>query len=263
MGLRSVVNLDGRADSDACVVRLDGDFDNATVPRVRESLNTALSEGYRNIVLDLSGVTYMDSSALGFVVWADQRLQPVAGRLALAGANADVARILELTGLIGVAPSVVVLASIDDALSSRALSSQRNGALWVESFEFPADAGQLASARGRLTEIVAPLGLSDSSVFDMKVAVGEALANAVRHGSPHGRSDTVCVEVRAYPDRVDVVVTDSGCGYDGAVRPSRDAFAPSGRGVLFMRALMDGVDFIPGVGGGTSVVLGKRRLVTA
>jgi serine/threonine-protein kinase RsbW len=205
----------------------------------------------------------MDSSALGFVVWADQRLQPVAGRLALAGANADVARILELTGLIGVAPSVVVAASIDDALSGRALSSQRNGALWVESFEFPADAGQLASARGRLAEIVAPLGLSDSSVFDMKVAVGEALANAVRHGSPHGRSDTVCVEVRAYPDRVEVVVTDSGCGYDGAVRPSRDAFAPSGRGVLFMRALMDAVDFTPGVGGGTSVVLGKRRLVTA
>jgi anti-sigma B factor antagonist len=258
-----VVALADGTDPDACVVRVEGDFDGISVPGVRDSLNAALSEGYRNIVLDLSGVTYMDSTALGFVVWADQRLQPVSGRLALAGANADVARILELTGIIGVAPSVVVSASIHDALSGRSLSSHASGALWVESFEFPADASQLAMARARLAEIVAPLGLSDSSVFDMKVAVGEALANAVRHGSPRGQGDTVCVEVRAYPDRVDVVVSDSGCGYDGVIRPSRDAFAPSGRGVLFMRALMDAVDFMPGVGGGTSVVLGKRRLVSA
>jgi anti-anti-sigma factor len=250
-------------DSGACVVRVGGDFDSTAVPRVRDSLSAALAEGYRNIVLDLTDVTYMDSSALGFVVWADQRLQPVAGRLALAGANADVTRILELTGLIGVAPSVVVTHSIADALSGRNLSSRASGALWVESFEFTAEASHLASARTRLAEIVAPLGLSDSSVFDMKVAVGEALANAVRHGSPRGRSDTVCVEVRAYPDRVDVVVSDTGCGYDGTTRPSRDAFAPSGRGVLFMRALMDGVEFAPALGGGTSVVLGKRRLASA
>jgi anti-anti-sigma factor len=258
-----VVTLAGRADSDACVLRVDGDFDSTSVPRVRDSLTSALAEGYRSIVLDLSNVTYMDSSALGFVVWADQRLQPVAGRLALAGANPDVARILELTGLIGVAPSVVVSATLADALSGRTLGSHRDGPLWVESFEFTADASHLASARTRLAEIVAPLGLSDSSIFDMKVAVGEALANAVRHGSPRGQSDMVCVEVRAYADRVDIVVSDSGCGYDGAATTSRDAFAPSGRGVLFMRALMDGVEFHPGVGGGTSVLLAKRRYAPA
>jgi anti-anti-sigma factor len=258
-GFRIVATLKGRTDSDACVLRVDGDFDGAAVPQVRDSLNAALSEGFRSIVLDLSGVTYMDSSALGFVVWADQRLQPVAGRLALAGANADVARILELTGLIGVAPSVVVSASIADALSERILSSPRTPPLWVESFEFVADPGHLAAARSRLADILAPLELADSCVFDMKVAVGEALANAVRHGSPQGSGDMVRVEVRAYADRVDVVVSDSGGGYDGVVRKNHDAFAPSGRGVLFMRALMDAVEFTTSVSGGTSVVLAKRR----
>jgi anti-anti-sigma factor len=253
----------GKADSGSYVLRLEGDFDGASVPRVRDGLNAALSEGYRSIVIDLSNVTYMDSSALGFIVWADQRLQPVAGTLALAGANADVSRILQLTGLIGVAPSVVVSPSIADALSGRIPSPRRSAPLWVESFEFTADASRLASARERLAEIVAPLGLADSSVFDMKVAVGEALANAVRHGSPRGPSDTVCVEVRAYAERVDVVVSDTGCGYDGAVGVARDAFAPGGRGVLFMRALMDNVEFNPAVGGGTSVVLAKRRLASA
>lgn len=249
-----------RSGSEARVVRVEGDFDSLSVPRVREALNSALSQGCREVVLDLTEVTYIDSSALGFVVWADRRLQPVGGRLVLAGATADVARMFEVSGLIGVAPSVAVSTSIDEALSQRGPSSPDGEPLWTEAFEFPADARHMADARARVAEIVAPLGLGDSAVFDMKVAVGEALANAVRHGSPGGSSDAICVEVRVYPEKVDVVVTDHGCGYDGTVKPSQDVLAPSGRGVLFMRALMDAVEFRRGEGGGTSVLLAKRRL---
>jgi anti-anti-sigma factor len=245
---------------DAHVVRIDGDFDSVSVLSVREAFDRALAEGCRDVVLDLTGVTYIDSSALGFLVWADQRLSPVEGRLVLAGATADVARILEVSGLIGVAPSVAVSTSIDEALSHRGPVPTGGEPLWTESFEFASDARHMAGARARVAEIVAPLGLSESAVFDMKVAVGEALANAVRHGSPGGSSDVVCVEVRAFPEKVDVVVTDCGCGYDGVVKPAQDALAPSGRGVLFMRALMDAVEFRRGEAGGTSVLLAKRRL---
>ena len=252
-----------RPDADACVLRVEGDFDSQSVPRVRDALNAALSEGYASIVLDLSSVAYMDSSALGFVVWADQRLRPVGGRLALAGACTDVARILELSGLIGVAPSVVVSPSIEDALSQRHLVRQSGAPLWAESFEFPSEARHMSAARARVAEIVTPLGLTQSAIFDIKVAVGEALANAVRHGSPRGTSDVVCVEVRAYPERVDVVVSYSGAGYDGVPAANPDMLAQGGRGVLFMRALMDAVEFRPSAGGGTDVLLAKRRAVPA
>jgi serine/threonine-protein kinase RsbW len=120
----------------------------------------------------------------------------------------------------------------------------------------------MAAARARVAAIVAPLGLTDSSVYDIKVAVGEALANAVRHGSPRGPSDVVGVEVRAYPERVDVVVSDNGCGYDGAPSEKAEALSPGGRGVLFMRALMDAVEFRSAEGGGTDVVLAKLRTAT-
>jgi anti-sigma B factor antagonist len=252
-----------RSVPDTYVVHVEGDFDSVSVPRVREALDSALSRGCREIVLDLTEVTYVDSSALGFVVWADQRLQPVGGRLVLAGATADVARMLAVSGLIGLAPSVAMSASIDDALSGSGSSPSDSDPMWTEAFEFAADAKHMADARARVAEIVAPLGLGDSAVFDMKVAVGEALANAVRHGSPSGSSDMVCVEVRVYPERVDVVVTDRGCGYDGVVKLSQDALAPSGSDVLFMRALMDVVEFRRGEGGGTSVLLAKRRLAQA
>jgi len=215
------------------------------------------------VLLDLSRVDYIDSSALGFIVWADSRIGPIGGRLALAGANADVARILELSGLIGLAPTVTLSPSIADALDSVCVNAGQGTPLWVESFEFPSDVAHMAAVRTRVGEIVAPLGLADAAVFDIKVAVGEALSNAVRHGSPRGTSDTVSVEVRAFPERVDILVSDRGSGFDGVPTRSGDDLAQGGRGVLFMRALMDAVEFLPAAGGGTDVLLAKRRFAEA
>jgi len=70
-------------------------------------------------------------------------------------------------------------------------------------------------------------------MFDIRVAVGEALANAIKHGSPKGEGDNVDVVVTAYPDRIKVAVTDRGTGFDGQLARQLDPYAPSGRGVLF------------------------------
>ena len=248
-----------RSSESTCVAHVSGDLDCITVPDLRSQVDAAVADGCTNVVVDLSQVTYIDSSALGFLVWADRRLVSVIGKLLLAGAGRDVTRILELSGLMGVAPSVAASASVDDALSGLSLGEETAEPVWVERFSFPADVSEMSSARSRITEIVAPLDLPDSTVFDMKVAVGEALANAIRHGSPAGPENDVKVEVRAFDDRVDVVVSDCGCGFDGMAPPRQDVYAPSGRGVLFMRALMDVVEFGTCEGGGTAVRLAKRR----
>jgi len=244
--------------SPACVARPMGDLDSATVPELRDAVDAAVAQGCTTVVIDLSGVTYLDSSALGFLVWADRRLQPSSGRLALAGAGRDVSRILELSGLIGLAPSVVTTGTVDDALRSVEARSDTRDPLWVDLFSFPADVGRMAEVRGRIAALVAPLELSESAIFDIKVASGEALANAIRHGSPQGPQDEITVEVRAFDDHVEVVVSDAGCGFDGQAPSKQDVYASSGRGVLFMRALMDAVEFSSCDRGGTSVRLAKR-----
>jgi anti-sigma B factor antagonist len=258
-----VIRFEHQTGTPACVAHVSGDLDCITVPELREGIDAAVSDGCTQVIVDLSEVTYLDSSALGLLVWADRRLLPVSGELVLAGAGRDVSRILELSGLMGVAQSVLAAGSVDEALSRLAAVPVGAGPLWTEAFSFAADVRQMAEVRNRITEIVSPLDLPEATVFDLKVAVGEALANAIRHGSPAGSDDRVHVEVQAYDDRVDVIVSDSGCGFDGRSPSRQDVYAPSGRGVLFMRALMDAVEFAQCAGGGTSVRLAKRRPITA
>ena len=124
--------------------------------------------------------------------------------------------------------------------------------------DLPATADTLASGRARVCEALDPLSIAESSMFDIRVAVGEALANAIRHGSPGGDSDRVSVEIGAYRDKVVIRVADSGAGFDGCAVPSNDLYASSGRGVMFMRALMDRVEFESCADGGTVVTLVKH-----
>jgi serine/threonine-protein kinase RsbW len=208
--------------------------------------------------LDLTHVTYADSSALGLLVWLDHKLRPVEGRVMLAGANQDVMRILELSGLARLSTSIGMSEDIDSALAGLEMGPTSAEAQWTRRICIAADIDRLAGVRDEVAELVAPLGFADSSVFDIKVALGEALANAVRHGAPDA-GGRVYVDVTAYDDRVVLEVADNGAGFDGKHIASDDLYAPSGRGIMFMRALMDRVEFETPDSGGTRVRLVKHR----
>jgi anti-anti-sigma factor len=252
------------AGSRACVVSLSGDIDLAVVPDIREQLEGLIGSGCTEVVVDLEGVDYADSTALGLLVWADRKLTPLDGKLVLCGANRDVERILALSGLVGVAPTITSAADLQRALETVAADPDGEEPLWSELLSTPADLEHLAGMRDRVVELLDRVGMDEASLFDVKVAVGEALANAVRHGSPKGEQDDVIVQVQAFPDRIGIAVSDSGCGFDGAPKASDDVYASSGRGIMFMRALMDSVQFYRCEGGGTMVTLVKSiRSATA
>jgi anti-anti-sigma factor len=255
---RMTIRIEKDMDANVCVVHLDGEVDVAVVPEVREALDASISGGCRNLVLDLERVSYADSSALGLLVWIDHKLSPRGGKLVLVGANRDVTRVLELSGLVGMAPSISASSTISAALEGLELAPTAEPVLWSESLTLPARIESLSSIRNRVCELLSTLAIPEASMFDIKVAVGEALANAVRHGSPGGPSDEVRIEVRAYADRVAIQVRDTGCGFDGASACKDDVYASGGRGVMFMRALMDGVEFEVSPEGGTVVTLLKH-----
>jgi serine/threonine-protein kinase RsbW len=242
-----------------CVVRLHGDVDVAVVPELQAGLEVALSGGCENVVLDLQDVTYADSSALGLLVWLDRQMNPSKGRLILAGANADVSRILEISGLARVATSITTSEDVGTALDGLELSRKPSDLLWHRQIEVPLDVNRLSVVREEVSGMVEPLGFSEGAIFDIKVALGEALANALRHGKPAEGDAKVSLGVDAYSDRLVLRVTDNGFGFDGAASSADDVYAPGGRGVMFMHALMDRVESAPAQGGGTTVSMVKHR----
>ena len=255
------LNVERRNEQRACVLHLSGDIDVAVVPDLRAALDEIIETGCENIVLDLGRVTYADSSALGLLVWLDHRLQAREGKAVLAGANADVSRIFELSGLLSVAGCLGVQPDVEAAVACFDVVSAGAIAEWSRSLEMPADVSALAGVRDQVYRMLEPLDFTESALFDIKVAVGEALANAIRHGTPSDRAAGIDVTVTAYSDRVAVRVTDSGGGFDGVHVRNDDLYAVGGRGVMFMRALMDQVSFCPLEGGGTEVTLVKHRPV--
>lgn len=252
------VQIEQKENVPICVAHLQGDVDMAVVPDIRQAVEEAISHGCSNVVLDLTDVHYADSSALGLLVWLDRRLEPYGGRLVLANADSNVSRVLELSGLVRVAPSISTASDVTDAINGLDLKPASTEPLWSEELAVPADIEQLARVRSQVCSLVETLGMPENGLFDLKVAVGEALANAVRHGSPDGVEDTIQVTVDAYEDRAIVTVSDRGHGFNGEIAAGPDVYASSGRGILFMNALMDNVEFDASLEGGTAVRLTKR-----
>jgi len=245
-------------DASLCVVRLRGELDMLSVPKVRRAVGDALVHGCDNVVMDLRELSYADSTSLSLLVWLDRELDARGGRLVLAAANPDISRVLELSGLIGLAPTIVAVPDVRDAIDGLTLGDSTEPALWAEHLTIAAAPDALPEARTHVADLLARLDMPESTLFDVRVAVGEALANAIRHGSPGGEHDEIGIDVAAFPDRVEVVVTDSGCGFDGLACASDDLYAESGRGVMFMHAFMDQVEFEAAPEGGTSVRLVKH-----
>jgi anti-sigma B factor antagonist len=83
---------------DAIVVALTGELDLYNTPVVREALRGAAGRGPRRLVVDLSDVTFVDSTALGAFVEARSALAD-GNAFVLAAPGLEVRRALEVSGL--------------------------------------------------------------------------------------------------------------------------------------------------------------------
>lgn len=83
------------------LVRPRGELDLGVADMFREALEQGLERyAVRHMVLNLSGITFIDSSGLGVILGRYKRLAGSGGRISLVGARPQVRRILELSGLL-------------------------------------------------------------------------------------------------------------------------------------------------------------------
>ncbi|RJQ33282.1 MAG: ATP-binding protein [Actinobacteria bacterium] len=119
-----------------------------------------------------------------------------------------------------------------------------------------ADMKNLGKVREFIELVASESNFDESSIFDMKVAVCEAVSNAIDHGSPKGRSNDVTVTISFEEGKLTIKVADQG-SFKPAVPIDDPSFHHRGRGIPFMLALMDEVTINEGKEG-TVVRLVKK-----
>ena len=100
-------------DPTTSVVSVEGDLDLSTAPRLKWMLVDALEIGHRRLVIDLSGATFMDSTALGVLVAIWRKLES-GERLIVVCTRPDVLKIFEYAGMDG---AFAIFSTLDDALA--------------------------------------------------------------------------------------------------------------------------------------------------
>ena len=97
---RAELSIEARAMGDRTVLTVRGELDLYTAPALRDRVLAVAAEGQRRLVIDLSGVPFMDSSGLGVIVACLKRLRESGGDLALVTApGSPPSKLLSLTGL--------------------------------------------------------------------------------------------------------------------------------------------------------------------
>ena len=95
-GLLSVRTI---KDADRYVVAPAGDLDRTTAEFLDEQLAKAEASAARQVILDLSELTFMDSTGLRLILAADARSRADSNRLRLVRGPRQVQRVFELTGM--------------------------------------------------------------------------------------------------------------------------------------------------------------------
>ena len=108
------INTEQLGDS-SYVISLTGEVDLYTAPEFKQQLLDVISQGGKNVIVDFSNTTFIDSTTLGVLVGGVKRLRPTGGSLALVCTDDNITKIFEITGLDRVFP---IHSSREDALTA-------------------------------------------------------------------------------------------------------------------------------------------------
>jgi anti-sigma B factor antagonist len=81
------------------MVRVSGEIDIQTSPILEEQLQNVLTQGHSSVVVDLEGVTFLDSTGLSVLIVGLKQCQAAGGELHLVSPRPNVRKVLEVTGL--------------------------------------------------------------------------------------------------------------------------------------------------------------------
>lgn len=93
------VTVTSRADGDRTVVEVTGEIDVYTAPALREELTHLIDAEHTDLVVDLTAVSFMDSTGLGVLVGALKKIRTLGGDLRLVINQEKILKVFKITAL--------------------------------------------------------------------------------------------------------------------------------------------------------------------
>ena len=114
----------------------------------------------------------------------------------------------------------------------------------------PSDFNAGRDVQERILQNIERCGYSEESSFAIRIALEEAMVNAIKHGNRLDPAKKVRVESRVTPKRAEITIEDEGPGFNRSSIPDPthddNLHKPSGRGILLIETYMDAVQWSRG-----------------
>ena len=130
------------------------------------------------------------------------------------------------------------------------------------SFQLMSLPENVAVARVTVAALAAQLNFTLSELDEIKVAVSEAVSNAIIHGYENNPKYFVQVVIKLYEHALEIVVEDQGKGIEDIEQALQPAYSSDpermGLGFVFMQSFMNDFRVKSEVGKGTQVIMVKK-----
>ena len=118
----------------------------------------------------------------------------------------------------------------------------------LEAVVIPSDPAEARRVQDAIEGHLRSFDYGEHEIFGIRLALEEALVNAIKHGNNMDRSKSVRISYRVQRERFDIEITDEGPGFDPTDVPDPTAVEnlerPCGRGLMLMRYYMNEVAFL-------------------
>ncbi|MCE5322584.1 ATP-binding protein [bacterium] len=237
-------------DNDKCVdnevqtlvISRDLSYENAA--DVIQAVTSSLAKQPCEIKLDMSRVSLIDSSGLRALLQSRKLCEESNTEFSLLGVCAAVERVIAMSGFAG----IFGMRQIEQDTYVRGDSGTvppDNEEWKVLECQSISDSLMVSVLRSKIMNVAAAAGASGDIFCDIQIAVGEALTNAFRHGSPNKGVDKIKLRCMTCSRAIVIEIEDEGEPFDSEsiCEPDPSCLRDHGMGIFLMRRAMDVVEF--------------------
>ncbi|HAB13976.1 MAG TPA: ATP-binding protein [Planctomycetaceae bacterium] len=113
--------------------------------------------------------------------------------------------------------------------------------------KIPSETSHGRQVQERIMGLLETRSYPDRDLFGVRLALEEAIVNAIKHGNGMDPSKEVRINCSFDDDRVTIVIEDEGPGFDVTSVPDptseENLDKPGGRGIMLMRSFMSRVEY--------------------